>query len=209
MTASLSRLGIKEIPIQAIGIYENRVMRNIQVSVDGGSRVAGRANVIFLKLFIFEAIEFTLKGGVIIYVLEEGREEVDPRFLHEKVVKMGEEAVTGHFLVEEEKEMNKAGEVSSMEEFSNEAQLREFQSHPVFVFPGGHCSSYLGDKSRGTFHVIFDHQEIVGVVGSEVHEEGIIHVLLGGEGYRGGDVIKVFLKVLQREIAFKRSIDHY
>lgn len=141
-------------------------------------------------------------------MLEEGREELDWCLLH-KFMKMGEEVVTGHFLVEEEKEMNKTGEVFSVKEFSNEAQLRELQSHPRFFFPGRHCGSYLGDKSRDTFHVIFNHQEIVGVVGSKVHEEGIIHVLLGTEGYIGRSVIKVFLKVLQGKIAFKWSIDHY
>ena len=80
-----------------------------------------------------------------------------------------------------------------MKEFSNEAELREVQSHPKSVFPGRHYSSYLGDKSWSTFHIICDHQEIVRVVGSKVHEEGIIHFLLGVEGYMGWDVIKVFL----------------
>lgn len=116
-------------------------------------------------------------------MLEKGREELDWCWLHEKVMKMSEEVVTGHFLVEEEKEVNQAGKISSTKEFSGEAQLREVQSQPRFVFPGRHYSNYLGDKSWSTFHIIFDHQKVVRVVGSKVHEEGIIHVLLGAEGY--------------------------
>lgn len=142
-------------------------------------------------------------------MLEEGREELDWCLLHEKIMKMGEEGVTGHFLVEEEKEINKTREVFSTKEFSSEAQRREFQSHPRFVFPCRHCSSYLGDKSRDTFHIILNHQEIVRVVGSKVHEEGVIHVPLGTEGYIGRSVIKVSLKALQGKIAFKRRVNHY
>jgi hypothetical protein len=47
------------------------------------------------------------------------------------------------------------------------------------------------------------------VIGSKVHEECIIHVLLRAEGYVGGGIVAVTLKFLQWKIAFKRSIDHY
>jgi hypothetical protein len=136
MAASRCLLDIKEILIHTIGIHENRVVGNIQASVNGSSRVAGRAITFLNKLFIFEATEFASKGGVIVRMLAEGGGKADWFLLHDKVTKMGEKIITGHFLVKKEKEMNKVREISRMKEVSNEAQLREFQSHPKLPFPG-------------------------------------------------------------------------
>nr|KAF6275193.1 hypothetical protein mPipKuh1_010547 [Pipistrellus kuhlii] len=122
---------------------------------------------------------------------------------------MGEEAVPGQFLVEEEKEVNQAGQVSCSKELPGEAQRGELQSQPGSVCPGRYCSSYVGDKSRGTFHIVFDHQEVVGVLGGKVHEEGIVHVLLGADGCVARKVLKGHFKILQREVAGERSSDHH
>lgn len=104
---------------------------------------------------------------------------------------MRQQEVAGHLLVEIIKETGQDGQIFGLVEFSDVAQLGEFQRDPLRVAHRTDVLTHTGEKVLRTAHVILQHDIVLGEVTAKMEQIGVVHVLLRTEGHAVGSVVEV------------------